>query len=187
MKPQGNIWFFYVIVVIFLVTIPMDKFTSIYIPTYFQFVQMPIIERKKITSQQFPKWAIVMDDWKWVKIHLGSDSSCNIVYLYCPNSFTRINKYIVWFTLSVVDNIRVVYNWYWARQIELVTLNTIFNLAIAHTMASCQRFHPLGCGSLVLQCQCTLLDTNWSNKNKAGDPIVRTFGFTQNLSIWSAK
>ena len=36
----------YVTVITYLVTILMDKFISVYIPTYFQFVQMPIIETK---------------------------------------------------------------------------------------------------------------------------------------------
>ena len=32
------------------------------------------------------------------------------------------------FTFSVGDTTRAVYNWYWARQTELVTINTIFSV-----------------------------------------------------------
>ena len=37
---------FYVIVLTFLMTLFMIKFTSIVIPTYFLFIEMPIIETK---------------------------------------------------------------------------------------------------------------------------------------------
>ena len=56
---------FYVIVVTFLVTLCMNKFTYIVIPTYFQFIQMPIIETNfgMICIQAILWWNIVMDDW----------------------------------------------------------------------------------------------------------------------------
>ena len=37
---------FYVTVVTYLVTLLMNRFTSIVIPTYFEFIQMPIVEEE---------------------------------------------------------------------------------------------------------------------------------------------
>ena len=56
---------FYVTTVTFLATLPMNKFTNAIIPTYFQFLQTPIIEIKfDIICILTNLWLyIVMNDW----------------------------------------------------------------------------------------------------------------------------
>ena len=52
--------------VTFLVTLSMNGFTNTAIPTYFQFIQIPIIVTKFgiICNLRNLWWNIVMDDWK---------------------------------------------------------------------------------------------------------------------------
>jgi hypothetical protein len=56
---------FYVIGVAFIVMLSMNSFTNIIIPTYFQFIQVPIIETKfGIICIVTNVWLnIVKDDW----------------------------------------------------------------------------------------------------------------------------
>ena len=65
----------------------------------------------------------------WMEIHLVSDNNCNIVNLYCPifslqgmTNNVRLNLVLV--TLHV----RLTFL-YRARQLVLMTLNTIFSVA----------------------------------------------------------
>ena len=61
----------------------MNKFTNIVIHTYFQFIQMPIMETNFgifcILTNMW--WNIVMCDWNFDDKDLVSDSYCNIVDL----------------------------------------------------------------------------------------------------------
>ena len=54
---------FYVTTVTFFVTLSMNEITNTGIPTYFQFIQMPIIETDIIGILTIMWWNIVMDDW----------------------------------------------------------------------------------------------------------------------------
>ena len=70
----------------------------------------------------------------WMKIHSISDCNCNVVSIYCPSFllgiFLQEVTNIYRSTLSVGGITRAVYNQYWARQIEVVTLNTILSVVV---------------------------------------------------------
>ena len=60
-----------------------NKFASIVMPTYFQFVQVLIIETKFDLNCILTILVIivVINDWKLDENHLASDKTCNIVNL----------------------------------------------------------------------------------------------------------
>ena len=64
---------FYVIMVTFLATVSMNKLTNIVIPTYSQFIQMPITETKfggiRILANLW--WNILMVNWNLDEKPLG--------------------------------------------------------------------------------------------------------------------
>jgi hypothetical protein len=68
-----------------------------------------------------------MGDWNLDKKSLSCDNNCNIVNLQHSNFLLQDMTKNVEFMFSVGDTTRGVYNWYWARQIELVKLNAIFS------------------------------------------------------------
>ena len=63
----------------------------------------------------------------WMKKNLVSDSNCNIAMDNAQIFLIGMTN-IVRFTMSINDITHVVCNEHWARQIELVTLNTIFSV-----------------------------------------------------------
>ena len=69
-----------------------------------------------------------MDDWNWDANHLVNDNICNIVNIQCPNMFLQGMTNNVRFPCNVNNTTRMIYNEYWAIQIELVTLNTTINV-----------------------------------------------------------
>ena len=74
---------FYVIVITFLMTLIINKYTSDVIPTYSQFIQMPNIDTKLGNTfyiLKFPQWDVVMNNWN-LDEKLLSDNNCNIVTL----------------------------------------------------------------------------------------------------------
>ena len=63
-----------------------------------------------------------------MKIHLVSDIDCNIVYLKCPIFFYEKWQNNMGCKFSDGDTTQAGYNEYWTRQIELVTLSTMFSV-----------------------------------------------------------
>ena len=60
--------------------------------------------------------------------HLVSGSNCNIVNLQCPILYMERCPNKLWSTINVGDTTLAIYNYYRARQIELITLNTQFSV-----------------------------------------------------------
>ena len=73
--------------------------------------------------------------------HLDSDNNCK----HCKSKISKRciqgMTYNVLLVFSVGDTTRAVYKWYWARIVELVTLNIIFNVIFSSKTMPCRR-HP---------------------------------------------
>ena len=94
---------------------------------------MSIIETKccVFCTLIFVQWDIIMDNDLWMKNHLVSDNIYNMMFwIYKVHSYFCFlwSENNARFTFSVGDPTHAVYDYYWATQIELVILSTIFSL-----------------------------------------------------------
>ena len=118
---------FYVNVVPCLMTLLMSEFTELRFGwNSCQLVKQSLVyfAFSQSCNETLP-WTIENE----LKNHIVSNSNCNgILGLQRPNVLegmtNNVSLHIVWVTLT-----RVVYNQCWARQIRLVTINTIFSVA----------------------------------------------------------
>ena len=91
-------WYFYVTMVTFPMPLLMNEFTSIVIPSYFQFIQMRISETKfgiYCIPEVFVMKCCHVMSWVRIKLdenHSVSGSICDLVNSLCPNLFTRHDK-----------------------------------------------------------------------------------------------
>ena len=68
-------------------TLPMNKFTNVVIPTYFEFIQMPIIDPKFGKLCILAYFVMNILSWmisSWMTNNSVSDNICNIVNSECP-------------------------------------------------------------------------------------------------------